>query len=309
MPAPFRYKKPGYVALNVTDVSRTADFVYDIVGLEDSGTGANGDRFFRCGVDRHCVVLSQSEQPGYKRAAWEMETENDVDLAFAHFSDLGWNPYWVEAEERAALNLTLSPAFRVRDPYTQALFEYYSGMDQTIKPFPARLAKIQRLGHFALSVPDVLDAAKHFEKNYGFITSDYVSSFSALMRAWPNPNHHSFGLAKSQTGKPHFNHINFMVSDIDDMGQLQYRLQRHQVKIVFGMGRHPTSGSVFLYYLDPDKLTWEYSFGMEQFPETGARAPRKMSARPEDFDVWGAMPEPDFTKHGVIDAGDLQAAE
>lgn len=309
MPAPFRYRKPGYVALNVTDVGRTAAFAHDIVGLEKSGEGANGDRFFRCGTDRHCVVLSQSDQPGFKRAAWDLESHDDVERAYGHFSDLGWQPEWVGDEERASLNLTLTPAFRVRDPFTGALFEYYSGMDQTIVKFPSRLAKIQRLGHFALSVPDVIAGAKHFEKYHGFIVSDYVSSFAALMRAFPNPNHHSFGLAKSSTGKPHFNHINFMVTDIDDMGQLQYRLQQHQVKIVFGMGRHPTSDSIFLYYLDPDGLTWEYSFGMEQFPETGARPARAMSARPEDFDVWGARPEPEFTKNGVIEAGAMEPAE
>jgi 2,3-dihydroxy-p-cumate/2,3-dihydroxybenzoate 3,4-dioxygenase len=309
MTQPFRYRKPGYVALNVTDIQRTSDFVYNIVGLEPAGEGPNGERLFRCGTDRHCVVLSQAEQAGFKRAGWELESENEVELAFGHFSDLGYEPFWLEQSERVALNLSLSPAFRVRDPFSGAMFEYYSGMDQTIAKFPARLAKIQRLGHFGLSVPDVLAGAKHYEKNFGFIVSDYVSSFAALMRAWPNPNHHSFALAKSTTGKPHFNHINFMVTDIDDIGQLQYRLNRHQVKIVFGMGRHPTSDSIFLYYLDPDKLTWEYSFGMEQFPEEGARRPRAMSARPEDFDVWGAMPEPEFSKNGVIEARETVAAE
>jgi 2,3-dihydroxy-p-cumate/2,3-dihydroxybenzoate 3,4-dioxygenase len=297
----FRYRKPGYVALNVTDVSRTAAFVHDIVGLEPVGDGPNGEKFFRCGPDRHCVMLVQSEQAGFKRGGWDLESEAEVERAFGHFSDRGYAPVWVAEEERIVLNLTLTPAFRVNDPISGGQFEYYSGMDQVITPFPARLAKIQRLGHFAFSVQDVIATAKHFEKDFGLIASDYVGKFACLMRAWPNPNHHSFGLAKSSTGKPHFNHINFMVTDMDDMGQLYYRLQQRQVKIVFGMGRHPTSGSVFLYYLDPDGLTWEYSFGMEQFPETGARAPRAMSARPEDFDVWGARPEPEFSKNGVIE--------
>ena len=310
MPVPFRYRKPGYVALNVSDVERTADFAYNIVGLERSGQGANGDVFFRCGTDRHCVILSKAErQPGFKRGGWDLETHNDVELAFGHFSDRGYAPEWLHAEERAALNLSLTPAFRVCDPFSGSMFEYYSGMDQTIAKFPARLAKIQRFGHYGLSVPDVLGGAKHYEQDFGFVVSDYVSSFAALMRAFPNPNHHSFALAKSTTGKPHFNHLNFMVTDIDDMGQLQYRLQKHQVKIVFGMGRHPTSDSIFLYFLDPDKLTWEYSFGMEQFPESGARQARAMSARPEDFDVWGAVPEPEFSKTGEIETGTLQPAE
>lgn len=304
MRVPFRYRKPGYIALSVTDVDRTADFAYNIVGLEEAGRGEGGDRFFRCNSDRHCVILSPAEVAGFKRAGWDLESESDVEAAYGHFSDLGYNPTWLTEGERAAVNLTLTPAFRVRDPFSGATFEYYSGMDQTIAVFPARLAKIQRYGHFGLSVPDVLGGAKHYEKNFGFVVSDYVSSFAALMRAWPNPNHHSFALAKSTTGTPHFNHLNFMVSDIDDIGRLQYRLQKHQIKIVFGMGRHPTSDSIFLYFLDPDKLTWEYSFGMEQFCEQAPRAARAMSARPEDIDVWGALPEPEFSKNGVIEGSE-----
>jgi len=44
MTAPFRYKKLGYVALNVTDVARTHDFVMNVYGLDEAGTGAGGER-------------------------------------------------------------------------------------------------------------------------------------------------------------------------------------------------------------------------------------------------------------------------
>ncbi|WP_017776860.1 VOC family protein [Paraburkholderia kururiensis] len=301
MSAPFRYRKLGYVALGVTDVKRSADFARDIVGLEPSGIGENGDHFFRCGPDRHCVVLAPAKEAGFKRAAWDLETMEDVDRAFHHFDQLGFKPAWLAQEEKAALNLTISPAFRVRDPFTGALFEYYSGMDQTIVKFPERLAKIQCLGHTAISHPDMHGAIRHFVKHFGFVVSDYVGEYVTFVRAFPNPFHHSFGVGGSRSGKPHFNHINFMVTDIDDIGRLQYRLQRNNVKIVFGPGRHPTSDSIFLYFLDPDGMSWEYSFGMEMFPEVGARSARSMSARPEDFDVWGARPDPEFTRNGIVE--------
>jgi 2,3-dihydroxy-p-cumate/2,3-dihydroxybenzoate 3,4-dioxygenase len=63
------------------------------------------------------------------------------------------------------------------------------------------------------------------------------------------------------------------------------------VNIQFGIGRHPTSGSIHLYIYDPDYFVWEYTLGMEQFPETGAREPRRMSAAPGNYDLWGAVPE------------------
>jgi 2,3-dihydroxy-p-cumate/2,3-dihydroxybenzoate 3,4-dioxygenase len=74
------------------------------------------------------------------------------------------------------------------------------------------------------------------------------------------------------------------------------------VKIAFGIGRHPPSGSVFLYFFDPDGMTVEYSFGMEEFPELGAREPRMLEPVPESLDTWGAVPDPMFGKRGIIEA-------
>jgi 2,3-dihydroxy-p-cumate/2,3-dihydroxybenzoate 3,4-dioxygenase len=54
-----------------------------------------------------------------------------------------------------------------------------------------------------------------------------------------------------------------------------WRMKKKQVPIVFGPGRHPPSGSVFLYFLEPDGMTLEYSFGMEEFPE---REPTRTAA-------------------------------
>src|SRR3954447_19675183 len=98
MAAPFRYRKLGYVALNVTDVARTADYAAGLVGLEPSGDGPDGERFFRIGPDHHSLALYPSGQPGYKRSGWELETEADVERAYGWLSDLGLAPEWVERE-------------------------------------------------------------------------------------------------------------------------------------------------------------------------------------------------------------------
>jgi 2,3-dihydroxy-p-cumate/2,3-dihydroxybenzoate 3,4-dioxygenase len=58
---------------------------------------------------------------------------------------------------------------------------------------------------------------------------------------------------------------------------------------------------MFFYFLDPDGITLEYSFGMEEFPEVGARAPRLMPNKMESIDYWGAVPDPRFAKIGAIE--------
>ena len=62
-----------------------------------------------------------------------------------------------------------------------------------------------------------------------------------------------------------------MVSEIDDIGRAISRFSRNNVRVVYGPGRHPPSGSVFLYFLEPDGITLEYSYGMEEFPEEDFR--------------------------------------
>ena len=300
MSFPFRYKKLGYVALNVTDVARTHEFAMAVYGLDEAGVGPAGERYYRVGPDHHSIVLHPAKSPGFKRAGWQL-AEGEVDKAFAHFESLDWHPRWVGEEDRALLGLRDSKVFRIREPHTGGVFEFYDRMEQTDAPFAARLAKIERLGHIGISVPDVLAGAAHFEKNLGFIVSDYVGKYAALMRPYGSPLHHSLGLAFAP--QRHFQHLNCMVKDIDDIGRAIWRLKKHGVKVVFGPGRHPTSDSIFIYFHDPDGMTWEYSFGMELFPadNVGARPARVMSTAPDDIDLWGAGMEPEFGKYGDIE--------
>lgn len=302
MEVPFRHQKLGYVALNVTDIERSSRFAEDMIGLDPAGEGEGGERYFRCSNDWLDVVLHPSRDAGFKRVGWELEEVDHVERAFHHFDGLGLKPRWLEHDEKEPLGLGLGPAFRVREPHSGGMFEYYALMRQKLAPFSKRVANIQRLGHFALNVPDLRAATDFYVEKMGFRVSDYVGDLQvSLMRAFPNPLHHTMGLGQSRSGESHLNHINFMVTDIDDIGRAMYRFRKHDVKVVFGPGRHPTSGSIFIYCLDPDGMTWEYSFGMELFPEEGARKARFMSAALEDFDVWGAVPTPDFAGFGPVE--------
>jgi 2,3-dihydroxy-p-cumate/2,3-dihydroxybenzoate 3,4-dioxygenase len=100
-----------------------------------------------------------------------------------------------------------------------------------------------------------------------------------------------------------------MVDSIDDIGKFFNRLEKFDARRAFGIGRHPTSRSIHLYAFDPDSLVWEYTLGMEQFPEVGAREARLMSAAPEDYDLWGAVPKAGFGGTGTVVTEPLQLAK
>src|SRR5271156_5464399 len=301
MPVPFRYRKVGYVALNVTDIARTTEFATHTFALENTGTGPSGEQFLSCGAEHHDVVLYQSKEPGLVRGAWELESPGDVERAHAHYEGLGLKPVWLAQEEKDVLGLGVWPAFRVREPTVGLCFEYYSKMMIRARARPASPTKFRHIGHFGINVPNVREATEYAVANMGVLISDVLGNYlGTLLRTFPNPNHHSFAYLPARDGKKQLNHIAFMVESIDDIGKLFNRIEAHGVKRAFGIGRHPTSTSIFLYIFDPDSMVWEYTFGMEQFPEVGAREPRSMSAAPEDYDLWGAVPKPGFGGSGNV---------
>lgn len=293
---PFRYRKLGYAALNVTDLDRSVHFYRDLLGLALVEQTAD-IAFLRCSRDHHNLVLHRSPVAGLKRVGFELESQADADKAFAHFESRGLQPRRVEAEHARALRQ--GPSFRVREPHCQLEFDFYGATTVMAKPFVPTVAQIARIGHVVIGTADFAGTYRSLRQDFGFAESDFVEDRFSFMRCFPNPYHHTFAIGAS-TGN-HLHHVNFMVTDIDDVGRAWHRMTKAGVKIAFGIGRHPPSGSVFLYFFDPDGLTIEYSYGMEEFPEIGAREPRMLEPVPESLDTWGAVPDPMFGKGGAIE--------
>lgn len=293
----FRYRRLGYVALNVSDIGRSSDFYASLVGLQAAGEFAD-ERFFRCSSRHHDVVLHRSQTPGLRRIAWEMESLDDLVLLRRNFENLGLGVR--DVPDELCLALGLDRAFRVTEPHTGAQFEYYSAMQEASDSFVPTVAKIARLGHVVLQTDRHAETEKFFREELNFKVSDRIEGAVTFMRCFPNPLHHSFGLSHGTACRLH--HVNFMVTDIDDIGRALHRLQRNGVRIVFGPGRHPPSESIFLYFLDPDGMTVEYSFGMEEFPEREPREPRLLPKMLSSIDHWGATPDPEFAVKGEIEA-------
>ena len=285
--ADYRHKRVGYAALNVTDVERTMEFATTAFALDPAGAGPAGERFLRANTEHHSVVLYPAKEPGFVRLGLELESEEDVGRAYAHMQALGLNPKRLAKEERDVLGLNLSEAFRVREPVNGLCFEYYARMLTVSRP--------------RINTPKVRESTEYLMDHLGFVASDYLGDWMGVFtRPFPVPDHHGFGYLPSRTGKPGFNHLAFMVESIDDIGKFFNRVDGSSVPRAFGIGRHPTSGSIHMYVNDPDGMLWEYTLGMEQFPETGARLARFMSVSPEDYDLWGAKPKPSFAGAGNV---------
>jgi 2,3-dihydroxy-p-cumate/2,3-dihydroxybenzoate 3,4-dioxygenase len=293
-----RYRRLSYVELNVSDLARSKAFYENMIGLQFVGKGPSGELRFRCSEDPYTVVLHQGPSPGHKRTGLMLEDDRQFEHLFARLRAAG--VAWEELSATECAERGFVRAARTVDPFTGAVMEFIVSASTQPSVFTPTLAKIQRLGHVVWGTPKLDEALAHFRDVLNFEPSDYIKGFFGFFHCWPNPWHH--GVALGRAPAPVYHHTNFMVSEIDDIGRAIHRLNRAGVPIVYGPGRHLASGSAFLYFLDPDGLTCEYSFGMEQFPEEGAREPRLLEPTPEVADIWLSPRDPRMGSTGVIES-------
>ena len=293
-----RYRKLGYVELNVESIARSRSFYRDVVGLQQVGDQQDGSVLLRCDDEPYSLVLHEKATAGLKCVGLMLEDASQFEALHAQLRAHG--TAYEELSASACKVRHFARATRITEPNTRATLEFYLAADDASdRAFRPTHTKIQRLGHIVLSTPHNREAVAFFRDVLNFRISDSIGEAITFMRPYPNPFHHGIGVVRSEHPKLH--HVNFMVSEIDDIGRALHRLRAQESAIVHGPGKHPTSGSVFLYFLDPDGMTLEYSYGMEQFLEADARQPRVLPTKPESIDSWGAIRDPRMGTVGEIE--------
>ena len=120
-----RYKKLGYVELNVSDLEKSRKFYEDIVGLEYVGKRSDGAVMFRCDdEDPRSVVLHQKQPAGFKSVGWTLEDDSQFELLHRRLRDAS-----VAYEELGASQCDLRQATRVTrtvEPHSHAALEFFT---------------------------------------------------------------------------------------------------------------------------------------------------------------------------------------
>ncbi len=241
-----RYRRLDRVELNVTRLDRSRKFYEEVVGLQSIGPNPDGSVSFLCGTDDCVVVLHESPVPGFRSIALTLEDESAFDGLHRQLHTHGVACDEVSAPECEARSLVR--AWRIAEPNTGAAFEFTLSRGAAMKrAFMPTIAKIQRLGHVVFSTPRLAETVTFMQTVLAFATSDDIEGLITFMRPPPNPYHHGVGVGRGPQNGLH--HVNFMVSEIDDIGIAINRFKREGVPIVFGPGRHVASNSVFLAVL------------------------------------------------------------
>lgn len=301
-----RYKKLGYVVLSVTDLDKSLNFYENIVGMQFVER-ENEIAFLRCSYDHHNLVLEKGLEAGLKRVAYELEKAEQFQSVFDYLTDKGLNP--IELSKEETQKLAQGRTLRFKDPYLGVTYEFYVQMMQMGLPFVPKKARITRFLHVVYETNKFDELLDFFTETLNFRVSDFSGRETAWawLRAFPSPFHHDFALTKGPENK--LNHLAYQAERVDDVGIQMNKLKENNIPILFGPGRHHPSGSIFLYFSDPDGITLEYSQGMEEFPEEGAREPRRLEPSMETLDEWGGKPEPGFGKYGRLIIEDLESVK
>jgi len=277
-----------YVRLGTRDLAAADRFAREVIGLERVRVEA-GAYYYRSDDRDHTLVYFEGD-PRDHSVGFEIRQAGTLDAAAA---ELGRRGRVVQAGGADALEQ--------RHVYRMIAFDDLSGnrIELVERPlhsgkryFASRDAGITGFSHIGLCSTDAPRDEAFWCGVLGARVSDRIGD-AALLRI--DPVHHKVALFP--TTRSGIQHVNHQVAGIDDVMRAWYQLRDRGVKIVFGPGRHPTSGAVFLYFEGPDGMVFEYSTGVRTIaPEDEASyRPRQFPAVPSSFCMWGSKPDiPEF---------------
>lgn len=279
-----------YVRLGTRDLGAADRFAREVVGLEFTRE-ENGARYYRSDDRDHTLVYFEGD-PRDHTVAFELAHMAALQSAGRALSDAGVKVHEGTASE---CEMRRVGAFiRFADPTGNVVEAVVRPHHSGRRFFPSRDAGLTGFSHIGLCSTSAARDERFWTELLGARVSDRIGE-AALLRI--DPVHHRVALFP--TTRAGIQHVNHQVASVDDVMRAWYLLREKNVRIVFGPGRHPTSGAVFLYFEGPDGMVYEYSTGVRLIaPEEEAHhRPRQFPAIPQSFCMWGSVPDiPEFRR-------------
>lgn len=281
-----------YVRLGTRDLGAADRFARDVVGLQGVRE-EQGARYYRSDSRDHTLVYFEGD-PADHTVGFELRHADALDAAAAQLSDAGIVVHQgsaVQCEQRR-----VAAFVNFRDPTGNSIDLVVRPQHSGTRYFAARDAGITGFSHIGLCSTDAPRDEHFWTSLLSARVSDRIGD-AALLRI--DEIHHKIALfPATRSGVQHVNH---QVASVDDVMRAWYQLTRMGVRVVFGPGRHPTSGAIFLYFEGPDGMTFEYSTGVRSIaPQEEANyKPRQFPRANESFCMWGSAPDlADFKQYG-----------
>jgi 2,3-dihydroxy-p-cumate/2,3-dihydroxybenzoate 3,4-dioxygenase len=262
-------------------------FATEFLGLEVSDTTKKAT-YLRSDDRAHTLCYFEGD-PKDQIIGFEIDNEDQLDQSAATLEKLGHEVHLGTAEECELRKVKSFIGFN--DPSGNQIEVVVRPQRKGTRYFASRDAGITGFSHVGLFSTDVVRDGEFWTQVCNAKVSDWVGDIP-LMRI--NEIHHTLALAPAPHGG--LQHINHQVESVDDVMRSYYFMTERNVPIIFGPGRHPTSGARFLYFLGPDNVVFEYSVGVSIISDDENHRPRQFGFEPSSLCMWGAR-----TKPGLVD--------
>ncbi|WP_447595356.1 VOC family protein [Aquipseudomonas campi] len=277
-----------YVRLGTANLDEARRYATQILGLQVVRE-AHGAVYFRSDSRDHTLCYYEGD-PRETTTAFEVTSSEELEHAAVLLES---NEFKVIQGSREDAEVRyVNDLIRFQDPSGNNIELVLRPRASGPRYFPSRDAGITGFSHIGLRTTNAARDELFWTRLANARVSDRIGE-APLLRI--DEIHHKIALFPS--AHPGVQHINHQVESIDDVMRAYYFLRDRGIKILFGPGRHPTSGAMFLYFEGPDGMTYEYSTGVSHIraEDEATHQPRQFPAIPEGFCMWGSKPDiPEF---------------
>jgi len=272
-----------YVRIGTPDLGEATRFATTVLGLEAAGR-ERGMAYFRSDDRDHTICYVEGD-PARHASAFEVSENADLAAIGAELERAGYPVHAGTAAEREARRVLDFISFA--DPSGNPIEIVWRPQHGTRRYFPSRDAGITGFSHIGLRTTGARRDELFWTRLFNARPSDWIGE-APLLRI--NEVHHTLALFPSTYAG--VQHINHQVASIDDVMRSWYLLREQRgVRIVFGPGRHASSGAVFLYFEGLDGMIYEYSSGVMIIHDEASYVPRQFPFTAAAFCMWGAQPD------------------
>ena len=264
----------GYLGIGVSDLPAWQDFACNVLGLQESGSGANDSAFFRIDGYHHRFELIPTGQDDLLFAGWEVKDADALHHVATRLRALGSELTEATPAEAAARNVI--GLIRCQDPDGLDVEVYY-GPYRSDRPFnsPRGVAGFKAetlgLGHIVIQVADVPATLRFYTDGLGVRLSDYIyfnrtGARRDVVFTHANPRHHSLAMAPRPQPVPgaprpkRLSHFMVEVNQLDDVG-ITIDLAEQRGMTMGKLGRHTNDQMISFYVTSPSGFNVEYGWG------------------------------------------------
>ena len=273
-----------YVRIGTPDLGEATRFATTVLGLQPAGR-ERGMAYFRSDDRDHTICYVEGD-PAKHATAFEVSESADLAAIAAEIERAGHPVH--RGHAGGARSAPRARLHRVRRSERQSDRDRLArAARQRAAIFRARDAGITGFSHIGLRSTDAPRDEAFWTRDFNARVSDWIGD-APLLRI--NEVHHTLALFPSTYAG--VQHINHQVACIDDVMRSWYFVREQRgLRIVFGPGRHASSGAVFLYFEGLDGMIYEYSSGVMIIDDEAAYVPRQFPFTAEAFCMWGAKPD------------------